>query len=208
MNSTNRILNRAFLVVVGIALLAAGTAAVAVAVLPAGPGVWRTATTSVGDSVLGAWRADLPAIGLPHTPWMLAAVPAGALVLVVVLFAFVFAQGGGRRSGVVESEPVSATPVAGAVTVDAAVARDILQRSTESIRGVSRVTVSVYRVARRPALKLTVSLRAAAGAEPASVLPAVETAVTEWDRMFGRRLPVFVHLTGTRVTRAAPSRVL
>ncbi len=205
MNSTNRALNRIFLIGIGIVLLACGLAAIAVTTLPDLAGFWRQNTPSIGTSVLQAWQVGVAFAGIPHVPWLLLAVPAGAVILIVLLLVFVFAQGRGHTSRLVDGMPLPATSTGerpGSLTVDLAVATDVVQHALADRPDTAAVSVAAYRVKGRPTLKLTVTPRR--GVSPARVLAAVEAAAEEWDGLLGTRVPTFVHLNGG--VRAALAR--
>lgn len=204
MNNTNRVLNRVFLVVIGCLLLAVGLAAVAVATVPGWDQIWRSTSPSIADTVTQLWRVGLAFAGIPQVPWILLAIPLGALILIVLLLVFVFSQGRGRTTRVLDSMTLPDTDSPGTLTVDASLAADVIQHAVAGRRDIAAVSVSAYRVKGKPALKVTVTPRR--GAAPLRVLAAVESAAAEWDSVLGVRVPVFVHVAGG--LRATVSRTV
>jgi len=204
MNSTNRVVNRLFLIVVGAALATAGLTAVGAAILPQWAHVWRSSAPTIRDMVAQAWRVGTAFAGIPHVPWALLLVPVAALVVIVLLLVLIFAQGRGGTPRVVDSSelPSAAT---GRLAVSTAVASEAIRRSLAEERDVAAVRVSTYRVSRAPALKVTVTPRR--GAAPLRVLERTEGAVADWDELLGLRVPVFIHLSGgVRAALAKPVR--
>ena len=204
MNSTNRTLNRVFLIIVGALLLAVGGCAIAVTTLPEWARVWRSTSPSITDTITQVWRVGVAFAGIPNLPWVLLAVPVAAVIFIVLLLVFIFRQGQGRASRVVESMPLPVTGTSGTLTVDTSLAAAVIQRAVADRRDIAAVHVSAYRVRRKPALKVTVTPRR--GAAPLRVLAAVESATEQWDTVLGARVPVFVHVTGG--VRAAVSRTV
>lgn len=205
MNSTNRVANRIVLILVGAVVLVAGLAAIAASIVPGGENVWRQAARSIENASGRALTVSLAFIGLPDASWPVLAVPVAAALVIVALLVFIFRQGRGRTDQVVSALPLSTGGAASTVTVDVAVADDFLRPALSELSSIAGVSVSAYRVKRRPALKLTVTPRR--GADPARVLAQVNSAMAAWDELLGRRVPVFVHLnTGVRTVFSAPAR--
>ncbi|HEY0261037.1 MAG TPA: hypothetical protein VGC18_14430 [Lacisediminihabitans sp.] len=194
MNSTNRPLNRLFLIVIGVLLWTVGSAAIAVTTVPRWDQIWRSTTPSIEDTVTRLWRVGLTFAGVPNVPWALLAIPVAALILIVLLLVFSFAQGRGRTSRVVEAMALPDIEPTGTITVDTSLAADVIQHAVGSQRDIAAVSVSAYRVRGKPALKVRVTPRR--GASPMRVLAAVESAAAEWDEVLGVRVPVFVHVAG------------
>ncbi len=207
MNSTNRVINRIFLILVGAILLAIGLAAVAVAVLPGWDTMWRQAAPSIQDTIGRARTVSLAFAGLSHVSWLLLAIPVAAAILIAALVVLIARQGRGHVRFVVERLALSTAAAEGALTVDVAIADDVLRRAFARSRLVTSVSVSAYRVKGRPTLKVTVTPRR--GIEPARVVPELERALAEWDALLGQRVPVFAHLTsGVRTALARPARTV
>ena len=194
MNNTNRALNRAFLIVVGLVLLAVGAGAVLITTLPGWDGVWRATSPSVADTVTRLWRVGTAFAGIPQVPWVLLAIPVAALILIVLLLVFIFAQGHGRTHQVVDEMTLPDADARGTLTIDVSLAADVIQHAIGERRDVAAVSVGAYRVKGNPALRVTVTPRR--GADPLQVLAAVEGAAAEWDAVAGVRVPVMVHLAG------------
>ncbi len=193
MNNTNRFLNRLFLLVVGLVLVAGGAVAVAVTTVPAWSQLWRRDAPDWQSTLERAQQLGLASIGVPQpVPWFLAATPVIALLVVVLLLIFVFAQGRGRLGRVAENWHVAEDEADAYLSVDVEVARDAIRQAARGIRGISAPAVTAYRVKGEPALKVTVSV--ADGIDPASLVLPLEAALREWDELLGEHGPIHVQL--------------
>ncbi|WP_221585190.1 hypothetical protein [Microbacterium sp. G2-8] len=185
MNATNRIANRALLLVTGVILLAAGTAAIIVATRPA----WGV---TVVDAA-GSWAAslaqrtvDVPVVGAMST---LAAVGFGAAALIGAgLIAFLATRGGGRMTTVVHLAGRG-----GDTIVDDDVAEALLTEPLRVRPEILAARTTVYRIQRAPAIRLAVTVRR--GASLSRVLATIDSAVSEWDALAGTHMPIVVHLS-------------
>ena len=176
MNATNRILNRALLLLVGLVLVAAGLAGVAVAVRPP----WAT---GVIDGA-GRWLANVPAA--PPVIWATAGL--AAAVLAVLLIAFVFTRGRGRTATVLRAKTA-----VGVTTVDRDVADAVLAGPLRSRPDVISAHTAVYCVKGAPAIRFAVTVRQ--GADLSRVLAAAGRSTADWDALAGRPIPILLHLT-------------
>lgn len=188
MNATNRVINRAVLLVIGVLLAAAGAAAVLLTWRPpwARPILDLADRTAAGIRSLWESTTTLPAIG--------AAVPVAALVslgialaVIVLLVIFLCTRGGGRRRTVLDVRGKH-----GSTVVDRDVVRDVLAQTIADRPDVVSTRADVYTVKKEPAVDLIV--RMGRGADPARVLAAVDAAIADWDALAGRRVPLLVHL--------------
>lgn len=194
MNSTNRTLNRLFLLAVGLVLLIAGAAAIAVTTVPAWSQLWRRSAPDWQSTLEHAQQLGLAGIGVPQpVPWFLAATPVIALLVVVLLLIFVFAQGRGHLGRVADRWHVSDDTADTYLSVDVSVARDAIRQAARGIRGISTPVVAAYRIKGEPALKVTVSVTD--GIDPAALVAPLESALLEWDELLGEQGPVYVQFT-------------
>lgn len=202
MTSTNRFLNRLFLVVAGLVTLAVGLALLLVA-LPAG---------SVARDTVGQWQRDqsqalanTPITGFSwihgsYLPWLLAVL---CLLVVIVALVAVARRGGGRTDRVLEADDQ-----AGTIVVASRFAESAIEDALEARRDVSSVNVSSYRLKRAAALK--VRIRVTAGSAPGPVVEAASGVVSGLDRVLGggSRIPVLLEVVGASPVRpGADSRV-
>lgn len=190
MTSTNRILNRLVLLVAALVLLAAGalliaTGASQVAAAPAWLADWSGGASEVWTDA-AEWTVDIAGVGAIAV-WLLIAAVTG-LVLVVLLLVFVFTRGRGRSASVLDVE----TPH-GRTTVDRSIADAVLGESLMRRPDVVSARADAYRV--RSARAIALAVRVQPGASLARVIAATETAVEEWDRLLGTRVPVVLHLS-------------
>lgn len=195
MTSTNRFLNRLFLVVAGLITLAVGAALVIIAL----PGA-----NSVRDTV-GQWRdsqttalADTPISGIgslhgSYLPWLLA-----ILCLIVVIIAIVAAatRGRGHTDRILEAHDQ-----AGEIVVASRFAESAIEDALSPRRDVATVHVSSYRLKRAAALK--VRIRLTAGSAPGPVVEAASGVVSGLDRVLGggSRVPVLLEIVGASPVR-------
>jgi hypothetical protein len=194
MNSTNRAANRIFLFLIGALLLTAGGAGASAALSPGAARRWRAYAADGRSAMEHAQRFDLDPVGIGRSvPWFLLAITGAAAVVIAALLLFVFAQGRGRIGRIADGWHVADSPADGFLSVDVRVARDTIRRAARDIRGISAPAVDSYRVAGEPALKVSVNI--ADGIDPASVVPALEAAIAEWDALLGERCPAYLQLS-------------
>lgn len=197
MNSTHRLLNRAVVLVAGLLLLGAGTAAVLLGTVPAFRDAWRIAASDA-LAWLGDRLGDTPLPGTPHS-WLLLAGVVLAAVLVFLAVLLVVAQGRGRTATLVARSDEG-------VAIDTAVAERAITEALARRSGILSAKVAAYSVRGTTVLKVSVAVRR--GISPRETLAAVEDVVRAWDRALGRELPVLVDIGSNLRTRfGRPSRV-
>jgi hypothetical protein len=198
MNTTNRGLNRLFVLVVGVLLLAAGALAVALAVVPAVAGQWMRTAASLAGSGAPAWVAE-PVVG--RASGLVLGVAALAVVLIVLLLAFVAKQGHGRTAAALERRTGATT-----TRIDLAVPKALLEQHLQDRPDLAGVRISAYEVRGTPMLKITARCRR--GASPATVSAAIGGALRDLEQIVGTDVPAFVQLTGGfRIGSASRARV-
>ncbi|MFD1721315.1 hypothetical protein [Amnibacterium endophyticum] len=193
MNSSNRGANRLLLIVTGLILLAAGAAALVMAGAPAVRSGFRSTAGDVTRSA-PAWIAD-PAVG--RVSWLTIAVGAVAVVLAVLLIAFVVRHGRGHTSRVVDA----ANGAEGRTLVDLGVPRALLDEELSDRDEFVATRISAYRVKGVPTLKVSVQCRR--GVSPADATRIVTEALDGLDGLLGRSLPAMVQLSGGFRSRTA-----
>jgi hypothetical protein len=198
MNTTNRALNRLFVLVVGLLLLAAGALAVALATVTAVASQWkRTAAGLAGDGA-PSWVRD-PAIG-QASPLVLG-VAVVAVVLIVLLIAFVAKQGHGRTAAALEQRTGATV-----TRIDLAIPKALLEQHLQDRPELAGLRISAYEVRGTPMLKITA--RCSRGASPAAVSAAIGGAIRDLEQIVGTDVPAFVQLTGGfRIGSASRPRV-
>ncbi len=214
MNSTNRALNRAFVFVIGAILLSAGGAGIALATVPAWANAWRHTAPMVRDSVDSAVK-NTAVIG--DQSWILIALPAACLVLIALLLVFVFRQGRGRttllldvpdavsRDSTTEGEAAKHVPYGGGLRLDASLAEQVIEDDLATRTELLSSDVSTFLVKGLPALRITASPRR--GVSPQTVQRIVESTLRSWDAALGREVPAFVHVSaGLRARVTRPTR--
>ncbi|WP_423920813.1 hypothetical protein ACPEEZ_14965 [Frigoribacterium sp. 2-23] len=200
MTSSNRFLNRLFVLVVGVISLAVGATLIVFA-LPAA-GFARDWLDSARSAVADTLKSTpLDPTGGSGGSWLPLALAALCLVLLVLFVWAMFAHGHGRTDRVlVADEP------AGSIAISAKFADNAITDALESRRDVASVSVSAWTVRREPALKVRV--RVTAGSAPGPVVSAASDVVRGLDRVLGQTVPVLVEVVGAPAqTRTASSRV-
>lgn len=185
MNSTNRALNRAVLLIGGILFALAGVAALLWAVRPA----WAQSVLSdVEQAVDAALSGTRVAVGDIDIPTVLIAAFIAALILAVVLTIFVFARG---RGSVHEVARVKADD--GRTDVDRNVVETVLSGALIPRQDVLSARTGVYLVKGTRTVRIAVTVRQ--GASLGDVIAAAERAIKDWDSLLGGEIPVLIHLT-------------
>ena len=198
MNTTNRGLNRLFILVVGVLLLAAGALAIAIAAAPALASQWKRTASDLAGSGAPSWVRD-PAVG-QASPLVLGLVVL-AVVLIVLLLVFIAKQGHGRTAAALEQR--TGTTV---TRIDLAIPKALLEQHLEGRPELAGLRISAYEVRGTPMLKITA--RCSRGASPATVSSAISGAIRDLEQIVGTDVPAFVQLTGGfRIGSASRPRV-
>ena len=189
MNSTNRTLNRAVLIVCAMLLAVAGVAALLWALRPAPAEhamvkIERTVAAVVSD--LSQSTVAIPGAGA--LPTALIVTFLAALILAVALTIFVFARGGGDVRDVAQIRASD-----GRTDVDRDVVGAVLNGALSARRDVLYSRTGVYLVKGTRTVRLAVVV--CPGASLRDVLAAAERAIQDWDSLLGGESPVLIHLT-------------
>lgn len=190
MNPSNRIMNRVLLFLTGVVLLVGGLVALAAGVLAAGdPPAWmRRPATAVAEAwaSVADWTWEVAGVG---TLSVLAVIAVAAVVLLaVLLIVFLSTRKRGRSKTVLEVGTAG-----GRTTVDRNVADAVLTGALLERPDVLSARTGAYRIGRARAVELAVVVQP--GASLGAVVAAAETAVGEWDRLLGARIPILLHLS-------------
>ncbi|MBW8761809.1 MAG: hypothetical protein JF592_04375 [Microbacterium sp.] len=184
MNSTNRVLNRALLLVSGVVLLVAGATCVAVGLQPMWFQPWQD------RAVEAASRLGEPSIEMGSGGAVSIAALAGlgaAVLAALLLVVFVFTRGRGKTKSVLKVDAER-----GRTVVDRNVAETVLAGSLAERPDVLSARTGAYLVRGTRAVELAVTVQR--GASLDRVLAAAEDAVRAWDALLGERAPIMVHL--------------
>jgi hypothetical protein len=230
MNTTNRALNRIGIFLLGLILLSAGAAVALASVLPEWLDRWMS-VSATADSSTSDFLQSTQVDG--RESWVLVALPAACVLLIVLLAVFIFRQGHGRTRALISQDatataiPAAATPAAaskfGATKSSAAATKS--RTTTPATVGSGTVTVdgkvaeqSIQdALAKHPGLlssqvgtflvKRTPTLRITAntrrGVSPKDVRTFIDEVVTAWDASLGREVPVLIQITSGITTRTA-----
>ncbi|MFI9486697.1 hypothetical protein ACIG47_09925 [Promicromonospora sp. NPDC052451] len=186
MRSGSRVLNRALLLVCGLLLAAAGTAAVLTASAPG-----RSGWTPPEPAPRWLAQARESAEGLPSVggaPGATLVALGAALLLAVLLVVFVATRGRGGTTTVLRLAGQD-----GSTRVDRDVAAAMLSEVLAERPDVLGARTRVHRVRGVETIGLAVTVRR--GADLSRVLTAAHEAVDTWDELAGVRIPVLVHLS-------------
>ncbi|RFA08189.1 hypothetical protein B7R54_02360 [Subtercola boreus] len=197
MNSTNRFLNRFFLFIIGLVVLAAGAVLAVGALLPDLQQPISEGAQTANNNVQGTFSAN---------PWILWVTAATALVLIVVLLWFVFRQGRGRTQNLLtlRQNSTANTPIGGDLLVDVKVAAQVLEDALTRQPEIAAVDVVAFEVRKQNVLRITAHARK--GASPVRIRTVIDSAVTEWDDVLGQTTPVVIQIvSGLRASVASSS---
>jgi hypothetical protein len=198
MNTTNRGLNRLFVLVVGVLLLAAGALAIAIAAVPALASQWKRTASDLAGNGAPSWVRD-PAVGQASA--LVLGLVVLAVVLIVLLLVFIAKQGHGRTAAALEQR--NGTTV---TRIDLAIPKALLEQHLEDRSELAGLRISAYEVRGTPMLKITA--RCSRGASPAAVSSAISGAIRDLEQIVGTDVPAFVQLTGGfRIGSASRPRV-
>lgn len=186
MNTTNRGLNRLFLLVVGLLLLAAGALAIALATVPALASQWRRTASALAGNGAPSWVRD-PAVGQASA--LVLGLVVLAVVLIVLLLVFIAKQGHGRTAAALVQRHGSTV-----TRIDLAIPKALLEQHLEGRSELAGLRISAYEVRGTPMLKITA--RCSRGASPATVSSTISGAIRDLERIVGTDVPAFVQLTG------------
>ncbi|MFD1715725.1 hypothetical protein ACFSBZ_14725 [Amnibacterium flavum] len=188
MNNTNRFLNRAWLGLVGLLLLAGGAAAIALGSLPEAAERWTSTAPDVISSVSG-WLRDSP-VGDAGFSWLTIAVIAAIALIVVLLLVFIIRQGNGHTRELLRESSGDN----GETIVEAAVAEQALREALHAHREFISSSVSTYRV--RGASVLKISTVCQRGVSPTAAVRIVERHLIALDALLGREVPALLQISG------------
>jgi hypothetical protein len=188
MNNTNRALNRTLTVLIGLILLAAGAAVIAIATIPVVRTNYRSGAGSVRRQ-LEAALSDHP-LASTGTSWIWIAVLAVLLAITILLIVFITRQGHGQHGTLYLGQPN-----AGATTqIDSAVAEELIQHDLADRPELLSSRVTTYLVRKTPVLKVSVTCRR--GVSPRNAVTIVENALVAMDAVLGIQVPALIQISG------------
>lgn len=196
MNATNRGFNRLLILIVGILLIAAGAAAALLVALPAVATGWTAWFTTVPTTIPWATTSVVGQVG-----WLSITAAVVALILGLLLIAFILRQGRGHTAGVLERRTGGSR-----TRIDLALPRTLLTDHLDELPDILASRVTAYDVRGTPTLK--VSVRARRGASPVAITGQIIDALRALDTVLGEELPAYVQISGGfRARTAARARV-
>lgn len=187
MTSTNRGLNRLFIFLIGLILVVLGAGTIAVAAVPAITTGWEDTAPTVRENIDGVHNA---APLTPDLSWVTIGVIAVLVLLVVLLVVFIVKQGHGRTARLLRDD----TTDNGVTVVDARVAESLLQEALDDREELVASHVTTFDVKGTPTLNVSVTARR--GVSPKDIATTVNTTVETLDRVLGREIPTYLHISG------------
>lgn len=206
MNSTNRILNRIFVFLVGALVLTGGATLALVALVPLIRDSWTNATR-VGIDGATRWlqATPLPESLVPvNGSWLWLIVLAAGALLIAVLVTFSLRQGHGHTGRLVT---LNGETSSGAVAIESKVAEHAIEDALTNRPELVASHVSTYRVKNQSALKVVITCRR--GISPREASRIVNEVLISFDNLLGLQLPALVQISGgfrARTTKAARLR--
>ncbi|MEC5184732.1 hypothetical protein RCH12_002202 [Cryobacterium sp. MP_3.1] len=209
MNNTNRALNRTFIFLVGLLLLAAGAAASAPRFWPWWADRWAQAGRQGRQVVTDELKASQVA-GTGFSWWMLAAL--AVLLLLAIAMILIIASVGGGGSGSREvyralSTKQAAGTGADQVILDTSFAADALKNSLDKRPDLVASSVGAFTVSHQAVLHISVTPRR--GTSPRLVVDEVDTLVRNLALVVGHMPPCCLTIqSGLRAQLGHDQRVL
>lgn len=204
MNNTNRALNRAFLLLLGLVLVALGAAAVTVTWWSPAAEYWTRNADAAGAWIEGA--VDATTIGTTTLSWLAVGALALIALLVVVLIATAVRIIGGGRSRTVFRSSGEENPL-GRVVVGEGFVADALTHSLERRDEILFSSVTADDVRRQPVMHVSVTPRQ--NTSPRDVVEDVDQLVANLAALTGRDMPTFISIhSGLRARLADDQRRL
>lgn len=184
MHSTPRLVNRAWLLVLGTTLTLAGVLGIAWGAIPHTSWQWATEFwTGLEDHIPTWWAGQ----ALPGVSWGDIVLLATAALIVTLLVALVVSQAGGRsRDALVDQSSV------GRITVAAPVVQELLTEGLEADPRLGSARVRTFTIRGRTVLRVSVTPHPTS--TPQATRRAVTDTVTSLDKALGISLPVFAEV--------------
>lgn len=201
MNGAPRILNRVLLAAFGLVLLAAGAAAVALAVLPGVAPAWTDATVASREWLIAQWRAT-PLADTGHS-WLWLVFIVVGLAFALLAVALIAAQRRRRdatllRLGAGDTDGASR---GAEVVIRVDVAADAIEAELARASELSHARVSAQPAGRDTVLRVTVAPRS--GTAPDRAIELAERALRAWDAVLGTEVPALVEISAPRGGRVS-----
>ena len=201
MNDTNRFLNRALLLLIGLILLALGAGIMTVFVSPAAARWWRTASASAQSWVDDAIRRTM--IGDSTLSWGSVGSLAAIALLIVLLIIALARLGGGQARSLVRTGGQDSP--AGRIIIDTRFVSDALRQSLDHRPEILFSRVSVAHVRRAPMLHLSVTPRQ--NTSPRQIADDVDHLLDNLAALTGAETPSYLSIhTGLRSKLARDQR--
>jgi hypothetical protein len=174
MTASNRVLNRVILVVVGLALIAAGVIALAATVHLVSLPRLSDAQSALTSSA------------------MLWSIAGGAAIVVIASLAWIVTRGRGHTNRLISSRKAD-----GSVQFDRRYIEDALSARLSAQRDVSAVSVAAFRHRTELLARLTITVRR--GSDIAPIVTAARLSIASLDEELGTTVPIIVHLVPARL---------
>ena len=199
MNQTPRVLNRLLLGLFGAVLMAVGATSALLA-LPAVATWWQSAAAGISRSISDL--LERTTLDGQQDSWLWIVVALVMLLVVVLMVAWVAAQGRGRSGTLAQETGVEVPTDNGRVTINGSVAEQALKAALQERGDLVNAAVTTYDFDGEPALRVRVFPRS--GVSPHEVATEVTDLVEALDLLVGRQTPVLISISSgarTRFTR-------
>lgn len=192
-----RKLNRLFLFLVGLVLLAVGMLTGAAAIAPQVQQAWA----QYGADLEQRWTALARSAVVINTDvsWLTIAVLAVGIAAVIAVLAIMLSQGGGRTRNLDDPH----ADEFGATVAELGFINDLLASHLQDSQWVHSVNARSYEHKNQPQLSIAVSTFK--GAPPREISDLVRNMVKDLDGILGRQIPIHVHI-GSNWQTAIASR--
>lgn len=190
MKQTPRFLNRAFLFVTGLALLAAGGLTIAYLVSDEVRKVWRR----VAAELLSFAKDTGEIAGYQlsfHWGWIAAVIT--LVLLAILLVVLITRQGGGKVATLLRVKNTGLVTETGHTTVATKVIEDLLQQRFSNDPEVLSLSATGFEVKGQRTLRVTAQLRR--GANLPEIVTRFDNVTAELDKLLGKQIPMFLELT-------------
>ncbi|TDW29632.1 hypothetical protein [Cryobacterium psychrophilum] len=201
MNHTNRFLNRALLLLIGLIFLVLGAGVVAVFAWPAAAQWWSAASASAQAWVDDAIRGTM--VGESALSWVSVGSLAAIVLLIVLLIIVMARLGGGHTHSLVRTGGQDSP--AGRIIIDTGFISDALRQSLDHRPEILFSRVSVANIRRVPMMHLSVTPRQSTS--PRQITDDVDHLLDNLAALTGADIPSYVSIhTGLRSKLAHDQR--
>lgn len=197
MNDTNRAFNRTVLIVVGLILVSAGAAVIAVFAWTAAQDVWAQATTASQTWLQDAAAAS--ALNGSAASWLAVGILALIVVVIAIALIAMFRVGGGRSHTLVDAS--GSRSEFGTVRVQSAFASDAMQNALADRADLLSTSVTTHTV--RSASVMHVRIIPRQNTSPRRIADDVDRLAENLATLTGEQIPTYISIHSSLRARLA-----